>query len=90
MSGDGGGRLCKTCSCAAAPLRSAVGSTKVKASGDTNNRPESSSVREIVKLKLFGKYFMLTTNSRLYSRLLTIRISHSGKIDLTCTTKWNY
>jgi hypothetical protein len=58
MSGEGEGRLCKICSrssCAAAPI-------KVRACGDTNNRPEISSVREIVIL--FGEYFIPTTNSR--------------------------
>ena len=65
MSGDGEGRLCVICSrssCAAAPLIGAVGSIKVRACGDINKMPESSSVREIGKL--FGEYFILTTNNR--------------------------
>ena len=65
MSGDGEGRLCVICSrssCAAAPLRGAVGSIKVRASGDTNKRLKSSIVREITIL--FGEYFILTTNNR--------------------------
>ncbi|MDQ5860334.1 MAG: hypothetical protein M3278_05110, partial [Thermoproteota archaeon] len=49
--------ICSRSSCAAAPLRGAVGSIKVRACGDINKRAESSIVIEIAIL--FGEYFIL-------------------------------